>query len=184
MYTILFPWALTHFFNFGKLTLLILLNYLFICYYKLKFELGVENLKIVVIDGQGGKMGKMIVEQLKATLPQYQLIAIGTNSIATSAMLKAGADFGATGENPVIYNCADADIIIGPLGIIVANALMGEVTPSMAVAIGQSKAQKILIPINKCNNRVVGVQDLSYREYIELAVEQVKEIIENEELPC
>lgn len=99
-------------------------------------------MKIVVIDGQGGKMGKMIVEQLKATLPQYQLIAIGTNSIATSAMLKAGADFGATGENPVIYNCTDADIIIGPLGIIVANALMGEVTPSMAVAVGQVRRKK------------------------------------------
>ena len=140
-------------------------------------------MKILVIDGQGGKMGKMIVEELKAALPQYQLIAIGTNSIATSAMLKAGADLGATGENPVIYNSTDADIIIGPLGIIVANALMGEVTPNMAVAIGQSKAQKILIPINKCNNKVVGIQNLSFKEYIELAVDQVKEIIENKELP-
>ena len=140
-------------------------------------------MKILVIDGQGGKMGKMIVEELKAALPQYQLIAIGINSIATSAMLKAGADLGATGENPVIYNSTDADIIIGPLGIIVANALMGEVTPNMAVAIGQSKAQKILIPINKCNNKVVGIQNLSFKEYIELAVEQVKEIIENKELP-
>lgn len=139
-------------------------------------------MKIVIIDGQGGKMGRMIVEQLKAALPQCQLIAIGTNSIATSAMLKAGADLGATGENPVIYNCIDADIIIGPLGIIVANALMGEVTPSMAVAVGQSKAQKILIPINKCNNKVVGVQDISYKEYIELAVQQVKEILKNKEL--
>jgi hypothetical protein len=145
--------------------------------------MGGGNLKILVIDGQGGKMGKMIVEELKAALPQYQLIAIGTNSIATSAMLKAGADLGATGENPVIYNSTDADIIIGPLGIIVANALMGEVTPNMAVAIGQSKAQKILIPINKCNNKVVGIQNLSFKEYIELAVEQVKEIIENKELP-
>lgn len=134
-------------------------------------------MKIVIIDGQGGKMGQMIVEELKAALPECQLIAIGTNSIATSAMLKAGADFGATGENPVICNCADADIIIGPLGIVVANSLLGEVTPSMAIAVGQSKAHKILIPINKCNNIVVGVQDLSYREYIELAVEQVKELI-------
>ncbi len=135
-------------------------------------------MKIVVIDGQGGKMGQMIVEQLKATLPQCQIIAIGTNSIATSAMLKAGADFGATGENPVICNCADADIIVGPLGIVIANSLMGEVTPSMAIAVGQSKAQKILIPINKCNNKVVGIQDLAYREYIELAVKQIKELIE------
>ena len=80
-------------------------------------------MKIVIIDGQGGKMGKMIVEQLKEILPECELTAIGTNSIATSAMLRAGADFGATGENPILYNCADADIIIGPLGIVVANSL-------------------------------------------------------------
>ena len=134
-------------------------------------------MKIVIIDGQGGKMGKMIVEQLKKTLPEYELIAIGTNSIATAAMLRAGADFGATGENPVIFNCADADIIIGPLGIVVANSLLGEVTPPMALAIGQSKGQKILIPINKCNNTVVGTQELPFTEYIRLAVELVKDIV-------
>ncbi len=134
-------------------------------------------MKIVVIDGQGGRMGKMVVEQLKEVLPNYELIAIGTNSIATAAMLKAGADFGATGENPVVYNCADADIIIGPLGIVVANALLGEVTPSMALAVGQSSAHKILLPINKCNNVVVGVQELSYKEYVDLAIEHVKRIV-------
>lgn len=136
-------------------------------------------MKIVIIDGQGGKMGKMLVEQLKQAIPEYELIAIGTNSIATTAMLRAGADFGATGENPVVFNCVDADIIIGPLGIVVANALLGEVTPAMAQAVGQSKGQKILIPLNKCNNTVVGVQELPYSEYINLAVEQVKKIIEN-----
>jgi hypothetical protein len=135
-------------------------------------------LKIVVIDGQGGRMGKMVVEQLKGVLPNYELIAIGTNSIATAAMLKAGADFGATGENPVVFNCADADIIIGPLGIVIANALLGEVTPSMALAVGQSSAHKVLIPINKCNNVVVGVQELSYKEYVDLAIEQVKRIVD------
>jgi hypothetical protein len=135
-------------------------------------------LKIVVIDGQGGRMGKMVVEQLKGVLPNYELIAIGTNSIATAAMLKAGADFGATGENPVVFNCADADIIIGPLGIVIANALLGEVTPSMALAVGQSSAHKVLIPINKCNNIVVGVQELSYKEYVDLAIEQVKRIVD------
>ncbi len=139
--------------------------------------LGGSNLKIVVIDGQGGKVGKMLVEKLKEALPQYQLIAIGTNSIATAAMLKAGADFGATGENPIIFNSADADIIIGPLGIVVANALLGEVTPAMAVAVGQSKAHKILIPINKCNNKVVGVQSFTFSEYINLAIEEVKSIV-------
>ncbi|NLJ67014.1 MAG: DUF3842 family protein [Clostridiales bacterium] len=135
-------------------------------------------MKIVVIDGQGGRMGKMVVEQLKGVLPNYELIAIGTNSIATAAMLKAGADFGATGENPVVFNCADADIIIGPLGIVIANALLGEVTPSMALAVGQSSAHKVLIPINKCNNVVVGVQELSYKEYVDLAIEQVKRIVD------
>ena len=82
-------------------------------------------MKILVIDGQGGKIGKMLVENLKKNLPEYEIIAFGTNSIATATMLKAGADFGATGENPVIVNCIDADIIIGPLRIIISNALLG-----------------------------------------------------------
>ncbi|HZJ58167.1 MAG TPA: DUF3842 family protein [Clostridia bacterium] len=135
-------------------------------------------MKIVIIDGQGGRMGKMVVEQIKEALPGYELIAIGTNSIATAAMLRAGADFGATGENPVVFNCADADIIIGPLGIVVANALLGEVTPAMALAVGQSGAYKILIPINKCNNVVVGIKELAYSEYVSLAIDEVKRIVE------
>lgn len=99
-------------------------------------------MKIVIIDGQGGKMGKMIVEQLKEKYPSLQLIAIGTNSIATAAMMKAGADYGATGENPVVVASKDADIIIGPIGIVIADSMLGEVTPAMAKAIGQSKAEK------------------------------------------
>jgi len=134
-------------------------------------------LKILIIDGQGGKMGKMIVEQLKASMPDCELISIGTNSIATAAMLKAGADHGATGENPVVVNSADADIIIGPLGIVVADSLLGEITPKMAVAIGQSKARKILIPINRCNTTVIGTEELSYSEYVRLAAEKVMEFI-------
>lgn len=134
-------------------------------------------MKIVVIDGQGGKMGQMLVELLKQELPNYELIAIGTNSIATSAMLRAGADFGATGENPVIFNCTDADIIIGPLGIVVANSFFGEITPKMALAVGESRAQKFLIPINKCNNRVIGTQELPFGEYVKLAVEEVRQFL-------
>ncbi|HHY82559.1 MAG TPA: DUF3842 family protein [Clostridiales bacterium] len=134
-------------------------------------------MKLLVIDGQGGKMGKAVVEQLKAAFPEQEIIAIGTNSIATSTMLKAGADMGATGENPVIYNSADADIIIGPIGIIVANSLLGEVTPSMAAAVSGSKAVKILIPSNKCNSHVVGTQDLSLSEYVSLVIDKVKELI-------
>jgi len=134
-------------------------------------------MKILIIDGQGGKMGKMLVEQLKQSLPKVNITALGTNSIATAAMIKAGADFGATGENPVVFNCNDADIIIGPIGIIIANSLLGEITPAMALAIGQSKAQKILIPINRCNSTVVGTKELPFSEYVRLAIQEVKQII-------
>lgn len=133
-------------------------------------------MNIVIIDGQGGKMGKMIVEQLKKSCPSLELTAIGTNSIATAAMMKAGADYGATGENPVVVACKDADIIIGPIGIVIADSMLGEVTPTMAKAVGQSKAEKILIPVNKCNNNVVGSQHLSVSEYVKLAVELVESI--------
>ena len=132
-------------------------------------------MKILVIDGQGGKVGKSIVEQLKAALPNQKITAIGTNSIATSTMLKAGADMGATGENPVIYNSTKADIIIGPIGIIVANSLLGEVTPRMAEAVSSSQAVKILIPSSKCNSHVVSTQELTLTEYVSLAVDKVKE---------
>ena len=136
-------------------------------------------MKILVIDGQGGKMGRTIVEQLKNSLPDFKITALGTNSIATSAMLKAGADFGATGENPVIYNSSDADIIIGSMGIIVANSYMGEITPAMASAISESHAVKILIPVNRCNIIVAGIEEMPFNEYTSLAVEQVKKIIKD-----
>jgi len=122
-------------------------------------------LKILVIDGQGGKMGRLVIEQLKQNLPEIELTAIGTNSIATASMLKAGADYGATGENPVLVNCTDADIIIGPIGVIAANSFLGEITPAMASAIGQSKAQKLLFPTSRCNITVMGTQELPFSEY-------------------
>lgn len=131
-------------------------------------------MKIVIIDGQGGKMGKAIIEQIKKAHPELGLIAIGTNPIATSAMLKAGADAGATGENPVIVNARDADIIIGPMGIVLADSLMGEITPGMAAAIGSSPAFKILVPVNRCNHCVVGCQSLSMQDYIQLVIPQLE----------
>lgn len=134
-------------------------------------------MKIVIIDGQGGRMGKVVVEQLKQSLPEYELIAIGTNSIATTVMLKAGADLGATGENPVVVNCSDADIIIGPIGIVIANSLLGEITPAMALAVTQSKSQKILIPVSRCNITVAGTKELPLTEYVQLVVAQLKQII-------
>ncbi len=135
-------------------------------------------MKILVIDGQGGKMGKTIIEQVKSALPSCKVTALGTNSIATSSMLKAGADYGATGENPVIYNCSDADIILGAMGIVVSNSYMGEITPAMASAISSSPATKILIPINRCGIIVTGIEDMSFDDYTKLAVEEVKKIVE------
>ena len=134
-------------------------------------------MKITIIDGQGGRMGKAVIEQLKKVHPDLELYAIGTNSIATSAMLKAGADFGATGENPCIVNAQDSDIIIGPVGIVFANALLGEITPAIAAAVGASKAYKILIPVNRCNHYIAGCSDGSLGEYIRMVCEKVETML-------
>lgn len=133
-------------------------------------------MKIVIIDGQGGRLGQLLCETVKKEKPDAQLYAVGTNSIATAAMLKAGADFGATGENAVLVACRDADVIIGPVGIALADSLLGEITPAMAVAVGQSKAVKILLPVNQCNNRVVGVKKLTMTELVKEAAEQLKQL--------
>lgn len=134
-------------------------------------------MKITIIDGQGGKIGKTIVEQLKKSHPEQELYAIGTNSLATAAMLKAGADYGATGENPCIVNAQDSDIIIGPVGIVIANALLGEITPAIATAVGASKAYKILIPMNRCNHYVVGCSEAGLSENIRMVCEKVDSLL-------
>lgn len=132
---------------------------------------------IIVIDGQGGRMGSLLLEKLadkrKSSAFDVKLIAIGTNSIATAAMLRAGADAGATGENPVLVNCPDADYIAGPIGIIAANSLMGEVTPAMACAVASSHAEKILIPTNKCSLQIAGVRNQNMTQLIEDAVDGI-----------
>lgn len=135
-------------------------------------------MNIMVIDGQGGRMGKSIVEQMKRNFPEDEVLAIGTNSIATAAMLKAGADAGATGENPAIVGCRTADLIIGPLGIVIADSLLGEITPAMAAAIGQSRAKKILLPVNRCQHYVVGCRDLPLGELVRMAVELARQFKE------
>ena len=135
-------------------------------------------MNIMVIDGQGGRMGKSIVEQMKRNFPEDEILAIGTNSIATAAMLKAGADAGATGENPAIVGCRTADLIIGPLGIVIADSLLGEITPAMAAAIGQSRAKKILLPVNRCHHYVVGCRDLPLGELVRMAVELARQFKE------
>lgn len=134
-------------------------------------------MKITIIDGQGGRIGKTIIEQIKKKHGELEVYAVGTNSIATSAMLKAGADYGATGENAVIVNAADSDIIAGPIGIVFANALLGEITPAIATAIGASKAYKVLIPVNRCNHFVAGCGDAPMSEYIRIAVEKIESML-------
>ena len=138
-------------------------------------------MKIVVIDGQGGRMGRMLIDKIrKEKIENAYLYAIGTNSTATAAMMKAGADYGATGENPVLVACRDADYIIGPLGILAADSLLGEITPTMAVAVGSSLARKILLPVNRCNHYVVGVQDYSLSMLVEQAVEYLLSCMEGQ----
>jgi hypothetical protein len=134
-------------------------------------------MKITIIDGQGGKMGKTVIEQLKKAHPDLELYAIGTNTAATTAMLKAGADYGATGENPCIVNALDSDIIIGPIGLVFANSLLGEITPAIATAVGSSKAYKILIPSNRCNHYIVGCSDRSLGDYIRMVCEKVEAML-------
>ena len=126
--------------------------------------------KIVVIDGQSGRIGQLLVAQIKAAALPCQLLAVGTNAIATAAMVKAGADRAATGENAVTVTCRTADVIVGPIGILAADSLMGEITPAMAVAVGQSPAQKILLPVSHCSNTVVGTQPMSLSQLVEETV--------------
>ncbi len=133
--------------------------------------------KITIIDGQGGRMGRSIVEQLKKQFPEQELLVIGTNSIATAAMMKAGADYGATGENPVLVAARDSDIIIGPIGIVIADSLHGEVTAAMATAVGRSNAKQILMPVNRCNHHVVGCENMSLNTIIPLVIEKVTEYL-------
>ena len=135
-----------------------------------------EKMKILIIDAQGGGIGRQLVTEIKGRMPNANITAVGTNSIATSAMLKAGADHAATGENAVIVGCRKADVIIGPIGIVIADALYGEITPAMALAVGQSTAKRILIPINHCDNIVVGVSDLTIGKLIESVLEELAHI--------
>jgi NAD(P)-dependent dehydrogenase (short-subunit alcohol dehydrogenase family) len=132
-------------------------------------------MRIAVVDGQGGGIGKAIVEKFRQAFGEgIEIVALGTNSLATALMLKAGANEGATGENAVVYNASKVDIILGPIGIICANSLLGELTPLMARAIAESSAKKVLIPLNRCNVIVAGTQNKPLPHYIDDAIEIVK----------
>ena len=131
-------------------------------------------MNILVIDAQGGGIGRQLVSAIKKNLPDAVITAVGTNVAATSAMLKAGADHAATGENAVVVGCRRADVIAGPIGIVIADALYGEITPVMAQAAARSRAKRILIPINQCDNIVVGVEDLSIGKLLQDVIRELK----------
>ena len=130
-------------------------------------------MNILVIDAHGGGLGKQIVTALRKSFPDIDITAVGTNSTASSVMLKAGASHAATGENAVIVNCRKADIIIGPLAIVIADSLFGEITPDMALAVAQSNAKRILIPFNQCDNIVVGISNYNPSFLIQNAIDEV-----------
>ena len=132
--------------------------------------------KVLVIDGQGGGLGRQLVSALAAACPEAELTAVGTNSLAANAMLKAGASRAATGENAVVVNCRHADVIVGPIGIVIVDALLGEITPAMAAAVCQSGAKRVLVPINHCENYVVGVPDQPVSQLVAAAARKVKEL--------
>ena len=134
-------------------------------------------MNILVIDGQGGQLGGQIIKSIKGNFPNIDITAVGTNATATATMLKAGANQAATGENPVVVASRKADVIIGPIGIVIADAMLGEITPKMAVAVGQSNATRVLLPVNKCDNLVAGVADATMSVIIEDAIGKVKSVL-------
>jgi NAD(P)-dependent dehydrogenase (short-subunit alcohol dehydrogenase family) len=135
-------------------------------------------MRVAVIDGQGGGIGRLITEQLRKALPQTEIIALGTNSIATSLMLKAGANEGASGENAVVENAGEVDVIVGPLGIILAHSMRGELTAKMAEAIAKSKARKFLLPLTLSKVEVIGVQAEPLPHQVEQLINRLKELAE------
>ena len=136
-------------------------------------------MNITVIDGQGGSLGKALIEQIIANIENVNITAVGTNSAATAAMKKGGAQICATGENPVKVACKKAEVIVGPIGIICADAMHGEITPQMAMWVGQSEAVKVLIPVNGCSLKIAGAKGSNMASYIKAAIDEIKESCSN-----
>ena len=134
-------------------------------------------LRVLIIDGQGGGLGRQLVSAVKEQCPNAEILAVGTNSMATSAMLRAGAAQAATGENAVVVCCRRADVILGPIGIVIADAMLGEITPAMAVAVGQSAAKRLLIPVNQCDNIIAGVPEQPITKWIQSAVDALRTLM-------
>ncbi|WP_434073335.1 DUF3842 family protein [Moorella naiadis (nom. illeg.)] len=132
-------------------------------------------MRIAVIDGQGGGIGKHITVRLRQELPpEVEILALGTNAAATVAMLKAGANEGATGERAILYNVPRVDVITGSLAVILADAMLGELTPTMAAAVAASPARKILLPVNRSGVEIIGVTTEPLPHLIEALVQRLK----------
>ena len=139
-----------------------------------------KSYRVLVIDGQGGGIGKALIEKIKkAEIPQVDVIAVGTNAMATQGMIKAGARAGATGENAIKVNARKADVIMGPIAIVIPNSIMGEITQEMSFAVGESDALKILVPLNRCNVEIPGTTAYSVNELVDFSVEELKKHVEN-----
>lgn len=133
-------------------------------------------MNIVIIDAHGGGIGRQLIQEIRRSLPEVSITAVGTNSAATENMRKAGADHAVTGENAVVVCCRKADVIIGSIGIVIADSMLGEITPRMALAVAQSDARRILIPVNHCDNIVAGIQDWNLGRLIQDAVRQLRSL--------
>ena len=132
---------------------------------------------VLIVDGQGGRLGKQLVKEVLERFPQLEVLAVGTNSMATESMLKAGAPRAATGENAVVVACRRANVIVGPVGMVIADALLGEVTPAMAQAVGQSGAVRILLPSDKCETYIAGTGGRTMSALIEDAMDKLADVL-------
>ena len=132
---------------------------------------------VMVVDAQGGGLGRQLITSIRKELPDVRIIAVGTNSAATANMLKAGADEAATGENAIRVVVRMVDFIIGPIGMVIADAMLGEITPGIASAVAQAEARRIMIPFSNCDNYIAGVADFSMSRLIEDAIRQLKKLL-------
>ncbi len=133
-------------------------------------------MRIIVIDGQGGGIGRSLVRRLKRQYRKHEVLGVGINAIATAAMVKAG-DGGATGESAVCYNCAHADVIVGPIGLVLVGSMLGEVSAAIAAAVSASEAEKVLIPVSKCHAHIASVKDQPIGQLIDDALAEIKRLV-------